>query len=114
VPAPARLTPAPGDPPVVLLHGSGSNANTWERVAARLTAAGHRVHSLAPERFCAELVACLTRPVHRLHEPGPAEPKAAVQDTSVMRGGSRQTVKSTPCASGSSPEKLIVLVARRM
>jgi 3-oxoadipate enol-lactonase len=34
-----------GDPdgsPVVLLHGSGSNANTWERVTARLTAAGHR------------------------------------------------------------------------
>lgn len=32
----------PGDPPVVLLHGSGSDANTWERVAARLTACGRR------------------------------------------------------------------------
>jgi 3-oxoadipate enol-lactonase len=34
-----------GDPagaPVVLLHGSGSNARTWERFAARLSAAGHR------------------------------------------------------------------------
>ena len=32
----------PDGPPVVLLHGSGSNANTWQRVTARLTAAGHR------------------------------------------------------------------------
>ena len=32
----------PGAPPVVLLHGSGSNAHTWERVVARLTARGHR------------------------------------------------------------------------
>ena len=32
----------PDDPPVVLLHGSGSKAHTWERVAARLTAGGHR------------------------------------------------------------------------
>jgi 3-oxoadipate enol-lactonase len=34
-----------GDPagaPVVLLHGSGSNAGTWDRFAARLTATGHR------------------------------------------------------------------------
>jgi len=35
-----------GDPagtPVVLLHGSGSNASTWDRFAVRLSAAGHRV-----------------------------------------------------------------------
>lgn len=32
----------PDGPAVVLLHGSGSNANTWERVAARLTAHGRR------------------------------------------------------------------------
>jgi len=34
-----------GDPagaPVLLLHGSGSNARTWDRFAARLTAAGRR------------------------------------------------------------------------
>lgn len=34
-----------GDPagaPVLLLHGSGSNARTWERFAARLAAAGRR------------------------------------------------------------------------
>jgi 3-oxoadipate enol-lactonase len=34
-----------GDPsaaPVLLLHGSGSSARTWERFAARLTAAGRR------------------------------------------------------------------------
>jgi 3-oxoadipate enol-lactonase len=34
-----------GDPagaPVVLLHGSGSNARTWDRFAARLTGAGYR------------------------------------------------------------------------
>jgi len=32
----------PAGPPVVLLHGSGSNARTWDRFAAHLTAAGHR------------------------------------------------------------------------
>ncbi|MGK5683459.1 alpha/beta fold hydrolase [Actinoplanes sp. URMC 104] len=35
-----------GDPdgvPVVLLHGTGSSAGTWDRFAPRLTAAGHRV-----------------------------------------------------------------------
>jgi hypothetical protein len=32
----------PDDPPVLLLHGSGSNADTWERVAARLTAGRRR------------------------------------------------------------------------
>jgi 3-oxoadipate enol-lactonase len=34
-----------GDPagaPVVLLHGSGSNARTWDRFAARLTGSGYR------------------------------------------------------------------------
>jgi len=32
----------PAGPPVVLLHGSGSNARTWDRFAARLAAAGRR------------------------------------------------------------------------
>ena len=32
----------PAGPPVVLLHGSGSNSRTWDRFAAQLTAAGHR------------------------------------------------------------------------
>jgi pimeloyl-ACP methyl ester carboxylesterase len=33
----------PAGPPVVLLHGSGSSARTWDRFTARLTPAGHRV-----------------------------------------------------------------------
>ncbi|GAA2631165.1 alpha/beta fold hydrolase [Paractinoplanes durhamensis] len=33
----------PAGPPVVLLHGTGSSAGTWDRFGARLTAAGHRV-----------------------------------------------------------------------
>ena len=32
----------PVAPPALLLHGSGSNARTWDRFAARLTAAGRR------------------------------------------------------------------------
>ena len=32
----------PDGPPVVLLHGSGSSAPTWEWIIARLTAAGYR------------------------------------------------------------------------
>jgi 3-oxoadipate enol-lactonase len=32
----------PAGPPVLLLHGSGSNARTWDRFAARLAGAGYR------------------------------------------------------------------------
>ncbi len=33
----------PSGPPVLLLHGSGSSARTWDRFAARLAPAGYRV-----------------------------------------------------------------------
>jgi len=37
-----RVSGDPSGPPVVLLHGSGSDASTWDRFASRLTAAGYR------------------------------------------------------------------------
>ncbi len=33
----------PAGPPAVLLHGTGSSASTWDKLAPRLTARGHRV-----------------------------------------------------------------------
>ncbi|MEV4349178.1 alpha/beta hydrolase [Actinoplanes sp. NPDC049596] len=33
----------PAGPPVVLVHGTGSSASTWDRFAARLVPLGHRV-----------------------------------------------------------------------
>ena len=47
---------------------------------------------------------------------GPAADAVLLQEDEILAAARRaaQTVKSTPCASGSSPEKFTVLVARRM
>ena len=47
---------------------------------------------------------------------GPAADTVLLQEDEILLAArqSAQTVKSTPCASGSSPEKFTVLVARRM
>ena len=47
---------------------------------------------------------------------GPAADAVLLQEDEILGDGAPapQTVKSTPCASGSSPEKLTVFVARRM
>jgi len=41
-----RHRPGGGGRPFLLLHGLGSNARTWDEVAARLAAAGHPVYAV--------------------------------------------------------------------
>ncbi len=47
---------------------------------------------------------------------GPAADAVLLQEDEILAAARQaaQTVKSTPCASGSSPEKFTVFVARRM